>query len=203
MTKGKKNILLGLACAVSFIVIGTVSYQLVNQEDPVEIEIGGPFQLISHTGEAVTDKSFSGRYMLMYFGFTNCPATCPAALLQMTSILNRLEEADAKRAGQVTPVFVSVDPDRDTPQVIGTYISHFHERFEGLTGTQEQLTDLVNAYGSYYSYASTGDRTDDYTVNHSSFLYLIGPNGKYVTHFTPGESSDQIIESIAKELKIS
>ena len=198
MSKKFKNLLLGLTCLVSLGVIGAVSYQLLNSEDPVEIEIGGPFELTHHTGKVVTDEFFHGQYLLMYFGFTNCPATCPGTLLQMTSILNRLEEVNAKRAEKITPLFVSVDPDRDTPEAIRTYISHFHERFEGLTGTIEQLTDLVYSYGSYFSYSPTEGA--DYMVNHSSYLYLIGPNGKYVTHFSPDETSDQIFESISEKL---
>ncbi len=200
MSKKFKIFLLGLTCVVSLSVIGAVSYLLLTSNDPEEIQIGGPFELTHHTGKVVTDEFFHGRYLLMYFGFTNCPATCPGTLLQMTSILNRLEEVNAKRARQITPLFVSVDPDRDTPEAIHSYISHFHERFEGLTGTIEQLTDLVYSYGSYFSYSPTEGA--DYTVNHSSYLYLIGPNGKYVTHFSPDETSDQIIESISEKLNI-
>lgn len=198
MSKKLKNLLLGLTCLVSLSVVGTVSYQLLNSDDPVEIEIGGPFELTHHTGKVVTDESFHGQYLFMYFGFTHCPATCPGTLLQMTSILNRLEKVNANKAQQITPLFVSVDPDRDTPEVIGNYISHFHDRFEGLTGTIEQLTDLVYSYGSYFSYSPT--EGDDYMVNHSSYLYLIGPNGKYVTHFSPEETNDQIFESISEKL---
>lgn len=195
-----KNLLLTLISVISFGVIGAVSYQLLNQEDPVEIEIGGPFELTRHTGETVTDEYFQGRYLLMYFGFTHCPAICPTTLLQMTSILNQLERMDAGKAAQITPLFISVDPGRDTPEVIGNYISHFHERFEGLTGTIEQLTDITYAYGSYFSYSPTEGA--DYIVNHSSFLYLIDPDGKYLTHFTPDETNDQVIQSISEKLNI-
>ncbi len=200
-TKRTINLLLGLICLVSFAVVGAVSYQLLNKDDPVEIEIGGPFELISHTGETVTDANYRGRYMLMYFGFTHCPATCPGTLLQITGILNQLEELDRDQAEKIIPVFISLDPDRDTPEVISEYISHFHKRFEGLTGTIDQLADLTNSYGSYFAYTPIGDG-QDYTVDHSSFLYLIGPNGKYVTHFTPNESSDEIVEDIATNLGI-
>ncbi len=198
MSRKSKNLLLGLICLVSVGVMGAVSYQFFNSAQSVEIDIGAPFELIHHTGKVVSDESFRGRYLFMYFGFTHCPATCPGTLLQMTSILNQLEAVDAKKANKITPLFVSVDPDRDTPDVIENYISHFHDRFEGLTGTKEQLTDLINAYGSYFSYSPT--EGDDYTVNHSSYLYLIGPDGKYVTHFTPDETDAQIIQSISEKL---
>ncbi len=197
-----KNLLLALSCTISFGVLGVIAYQFIHRETPVSIALGGPFELTHHTGKTVTDESYRGRYMLVYFGFTNCPAVCPGSLLQMTNILRRLEETDAEAAKQVTPVFVSVDPERDTPQVIADYISHFHERFEGLTGTQAQLADLVRSYGSYFSYSPLEDGSDDYTVNHSSFLYLVGPNGQYLTHFTTGEPSDQIIERIKQRLDI-
>lgn len=200
MSKKVKNLLLGLTCLVSFGVIGVVSYQLFSGDDSVEIEIGGPFELVHHSGRVVTDESFHGRYLFMYFGFTHCPATCPGTLLQMTSILNRLEQVDAEEAEKITPLFISVDPDRDTPEAIGSYLSHFHDRFEGMTGTKEQLADLTNAYGSYFSYSPT--EGEGYTVNHSSYLYLIGPDGKYVTHFTPDETDDQIIQSISDKLDL-
>jgi len=200
MSRQLKNLLLVLVCLASFGVIGAVSFQLLNSDDPVEIEIGGPFELTHHSGEVVTDESFHGQYLLMYFGFTNCPATCPGTLLQMTSILNRLEEVDATEAARIVPLFISVDPDRDTPEAIGRYIANFHSRFEGLTGTMDQLTALTRSYGSYFSYSPT--EGDDYTVNHSSYLYLIGPNGKYVAHFSPDESDDQIIARISQKLKI-
>ena len=200
MSKKIKNLLLGLTCLVSFGVMGAVSYQFFGSDDPVEIELGGPFELVHHTGRVVTDETFHGRYLFMYFGFTNCPATCPGTLLQMTSILNRLEAVDSTEAQKIIPLFVSVDPDRDTPDAIGSYISHFHDRFEGLTGTREQLTELASAYGSYFDYSPT--QGDDYTVNHSSYLYLIGPNGKYVMHFSPDETDDQIVKRISEKLDI-
>lgn len=200
MSRRIKYLLLTLTSAISFGIMGAVSYHLFNKEDPVEIEIGAPFELTRHTGETVTDAYFRGRYLLMYFGFTHCPAICPSTLLQMTSILNQLERMNAKKAGNITPLFISVDPERDTPEMIGNYISHFHERFEGLTGTIEQLTDLAYAYGSYFSYSPA--EGDDYMVNHSSFLYLIDPDGKYVTHFTPDETNEQVIQSISEKLKI-
>ena len=202
MRKGIKNLLLAISCAACFGVIGIVTYQFLNEDNPVAVSIGGPFELTHHSGKTVTDETFRGRYLLMYFGFTHCPATCPGSLLHITNVLKRLEEVDSKEAGKITPLFVSVDPDRDTPEVIARYISHFHERFEGLTGTMEQLSDMTSSYGSYFSYSSTGDGENDYTVNHSSFLYLIGPDGYYVTHFTPDESSDQIIEQISQKLDI-
>ncbi len=203
MRKGVKNTFLVLLCAFSFGVLGIVAYQFTSQDEQAAIALGGPFELVHHSGKTVTDENYRGRYLLVYFGFTNCPAICPTSLLQMTNILERLEGVDASKAEQVTPLFISVDPQRDTLEVIANYISHFHDRFEGLTGTVEQLQEVARSYGSYFSYVSTGEAADDYTVNHSSFLYLIGPEGRYVTHFSTGQSNEDIVAQIAKKLNIS
>ena len=179
--------------AIAFVIIGYgVNHFVVAEE---EIEIGSPFKLTRHTGETISSENFRGRYMFIYFGFTHCPATCPVTLNDMTVVLRKLAKTNPDFAEKITPIFISLDPQRDTPEIIGKYISHFHERFEGMTGTYDDLIDIVNAYGSYFSY-DPADAYGNYNVNHSSYIYLMGPKGKYLTHFTPDESVDQILERL-------
>ena len=181
--------------AIAFAMIGYgVNYFVVAEE---EIEIGSPFELTRHTGETISSEYFRGRYMFIYFGFTHCPATCPVTLNDMTVVLRKLEKTNPDFAEKITPIFISLDPQRDTPKIIGKYISHFHERFEGMTGTYDNLIDIVTSYGSYFSY-DPADADGNYNVNHSSYIYLMGPEGKYLTHFTPDESVDQILERLLK-----
>src|SRR3546814_6890515 len=124
----------------------------------------------------------SSDLLLMYFGFTNCPDTCPTSLWTMTQALEAFGSWDAARAERVIPVFVSVDPGRDTPEVLREYARHFHPRLVALTGTPGQLAELGRAYGAYFDKVTHGE-PGNYPVNHTSFIYLIGPAGKYVQHF--------------------
>ena len=194
-----KNSILILTCAICFTIIGYTVNRLVVAEDESVVEIGTPFELTRHTGESVSSESFRGSYMLIYFGFVHCPATCPITLNNITAVLRKLENTDPDKAEQVTPIFISVDPDRDTPEIIGQYISHFHERFEGMTGSNEELVDIVNAYGSYFSY-DPPDEDGNYNVNHSSYIYLMGPKGRYLTHFNSDEDIDQILKGLIEHV---
>ncbi len=187
---------------VCIVILGAVTYQFFGPEEEIEVAIGGPFKLTRHTGEVITDDYYRGQYRLIYFGFTHCPAVCPTTLLQMGSLIDRIETTDASVAQQITPIFISVDPQRDTLEAIANYIGHFHPRFDGLVGSLEDLQNLVNDYGSYFSYVPTADG-ESYTVNHSSYIYLMAPDGKYLTHFTPDESTEQILEQMKAKLPIS
>lgn len=180
-------------CAITFMIAGYFVNHFVNAEEETEFQIGGPFELTRHTGEVISSEVFRGRYMFIYFGFTHCPATCPVTLNDMTVVLRKLEKANPGLAEKISPIFISVDPERDTPELIGKYISHFHNRFEGMTGRYDELVEIVNSYGSYFSY-DQADSDGNYNVNHSSYIYLMGPEGEYVTHFTPDETVDQILE---------
>ncbi len=202
MKSKSKNILLAATSMICVAILGATAYQFFGSEEQIEVAIGGPFKLMRHTGEVITDDIYRGQYMFVYFGFTHCPAICPTTLLQMTNLLNEIEKSDASIAEKITPIFISVDPERDTPKAIANYISHFHNRFDGLVGNFEDLTDLTNAYGSYFSYAPT-ENGDSYTVNHSSYIYLMGPKGNYITHFSPDETTEQILEQMQAKLNIS
>lgn len=166
-------------------------------DESEQVVIGAPFHLTRHDGESVSDKNYAGKYMFIYFGFTYCPATCPTTLITMTQVLNELEQIVPEKARNIQPLFISIDPSRDTPALIRDYISNFHPKFEGLTGELNELEDITNAYGSYFEYEEP-DNTGNYNVNHSAYIYLMGRDGQYLTHFTPDETKLQILEEIKR-----
>jgi protein SCO1/2 len=159
--------------------------------------IGGPFSLVDHTGKAVTDKDFRGRFMLIYFGFTFCPDVCPAGLQVASAAIEKL----GKKGERVVPIFITVDPERDTVKQMASYVSSFHPRLVGLTGTPEQIAAVAKAYRVYYRKVKDERSSAPYTVDHSSIFYLMDPQGKFVTHFTHATPVDKMVETMAKHLQ--
>ena len=164
---------------------------------PSAAAIGGPFTLVDHQGRPRTWDYFKGRFMLVYFGYTFCPDVCPTALTDMGDALGILGEA----ADKVTPVFITVDPHRDTPEHLKEYLKFFHPRMVGLTGTPEQTAAALKAYKVYAAKAlvERGD-ADDYLMDHTSIIYLMGPDGAFMGHFSHGDSPDDIAKGIRKFL---
>lgn len=155
--------------------------------------IGGPFTLTDQDGNTVTDADFRGRYMLIYFGFTYCPDICPTTL---TTIAEALELA-GDQAEAVVPILITIDPQRDTPEQLKMYVSHFSPRFVALTGTPEQIADVAKAYRVYYAKAPQPDGDEDaYTMDHSTITYLMGPDGAYVRHFGHATTAEQMAEQL-------
>lgn len=138
--------------------------------------IGGPFTLTSHEGRRVSDTDFAGQHRLVYFGFTYCPDVCPVDLQTISAGLRAFEEQSPDRAAKVAPLFISVDPARDTVPVMREYVSAFHPRLVGLTGSEAEVAEVAKRYGVFYSKgAQSGDQ---YLVNHSRIALLFGPDGK-------------------------
>jgi len=160
--------------------------------------VGGPFTLVNHKGETVTDKDFLGGYMLVFFGYTYCPDVCPTVLSDIASVMDMLGD---EKAAKITPVFISVDPARDTPDHLAEYVTFFHPRTVGLTGTEEQIKAVAREYRVYYRKNDPqGDDPQDYLVDHTSIIYLIGPDGKLVTHFSHGTEPRAMAERLGKLL---
>lgn len=157
--------------------------------------IGGPFNLVDHTGKRVTEKDFRGRYTLVFFGYTYCPDVCPAELQVMSAAIEKL----GAKAEKVTPIFITVDPARDTVDQMKSYVANFHPRLVGLTGTPEEIRAAAKAYRVYYAKAK-GESATDYLMDHSSIVYLMGPDGAYVAHFAYGTGVDKMAAGIAKFL---
>jgi protein SCO1/2 len=152
--------------------------------------IGGPFALIDHTGKPRTDKDFRGKLVLVYFGFTYCPDVCPTDLQNIGLALDMLREAGER----VQPLFITVDPARDTPEHLKDYVPMFHPRLIGLTGDAASIRSAAAAYRAYY--AQVPLKENDYTVDHSSFIYLMGADGQYLGFFPPGTPPDRLAETI-------
>ncbi|MBI2586122.1 MAG: SCO family protein [Rhodospirillales bacterium] len=167
---------------------------------PTMPAVGGPFSLTDQNGKPVTEAGFKGKLMLVYFGYTFCPDVCPTALTEMGNAIEALGPAGDK----VAPVFITVDPARDTPEHLKEYLAYFHPRFVGLTGTAEQVTAAAKAYRVYYAKAKTGaaGASDalDYLVDHTSIIYLMGPEGGLKAHFPHGTGADAMAKKIRELL---
>jgi protein SCO1/2 len=141
--------------------------------------IGGPFTLTDQDGRQVSDRDFAGKYRIMYFGFTHCPDVCPTDLAAIGKGLRAFEARDSIRGGKVVPIFVSVDPERDTPSVMKDYVANFHPRMIGLTGTPEAIAKVAKEY-AVWSEKGEAQPGGGYNVNHSRAEILMGPDGKPV-----------------------
>jgi protein SCO1/2 len=160
--------------------------------------IGGPFALIDQDGRRRTDADFRGKLMLVYFGFTYCPDICPTDLQQMALAVDRLGPAGEL----VQPVFITVDPERDTAAHLKEYMPLFHPRFVGLTGDAAAIAAAAGAYRVYFEKVERADKSD-YTVNHSAFIYMIGRDGEYLGFFPPGTSAERLAEAMRPSLSPS
>ncbi len=158
--------------------------------------VGGPFTLTDDTGKSVTDKDYRGRYMLVFFGFTSCPDICPAGLQLISAALDNL----GSKADRITPIFISVDPARDTPQKLADYVKNFNPRLVGLTGTPEEIAAVTKAYKVYFKKVPNETNPDEYGIDHTSIIYLMDPNGEFVTHFTPATPVDELTAKLDKIL---
>ena len=157
--------------------------------------IGGPFSLIDQDGRRVRDTDFGGRYRMIYFGFANCPDVCPVDLATMGAGLRQFEAQNAERAAKVQPIFVTVDPTRDTPAVLKAYVANFHPRLIGLTGSEQEVAAAMKEYGIYGQKMEPG-AGGAYNVNHSRYILLLGPDGEPIA-IVPHENGP---EGVAAEL---
>lgn len=157
--------------------------------------IGGPFSLVNQDGQRVSERDFAGRYRLMYFGFANCPDVCPVDLQVMGAGLRQFEASDRGRAERVQPIFVTVDPSRDTPPILKRYVSNFHPRLVGLTGTEQEVEAAKRAFG-IFGEAAEPNAAGGYNVNHSRYILLMGPAGEPIA-IVPHERGPQ---GVAAEL---
>jgi protein SCO1/2 len=160
-------------------------------------QIGGPFVLINQDGKTVSEADFKGKYMLVYFGFTYCPDVCPTSLTIMEDALDMLGD----KAERITPMFITVDPERDDPEAMKLYVEHFHPRLVGLTGSVDQVKAVAKTYKAYFTKSGDGYDDGDYSVDHSSITYLMAPDGKFVTHFSHGVEAEAMAKKLAEIIK--
>ena len=160
---------------------------------------GGPFELMDHTGQTRRDTDFRGRHMLIYFGYTYCPDICPTDLSIMTQALAQLPEPAEQR---IQPLFVTVDPARDQPDLLAEYVANFHPRLIGLTGSETQVAAVAKSYRVHRrKVLAAGDDPEDYLVSHSSLMFLMGPEGDFLTMYPHDSDPDFIAQSIESYMK--
>lgn len=158
--------------------------------------IGGPFSLVKGDGQRVTEKDFAGKPMLVFFGFTHCPDVCPSGLQVIAAALDQLGD----KAKGLTPVFITVDPARDTPEVTAQYVTSFHPDIVGLSGSDEDVAGAIKAYRVYAKKVEDGATADNYNVDHSAFLYLMDAKGEFVKHFSHSVDADTLAAELGKAL---
>jgi protein SCO1/2 len=156
------------------------------------VTIGGPFILTAPDGTTVTEQTYRGKWLLVYFGFTSCPDSCPMTLLEIAAALEKL----GPDADKLQPLFITVDPLRDTPTVIGNYTHSFDSRIVGLTGTPLQIAAVAQEYGVDYALRKNGPGAEDYVMDHSTYLYLMDAEGKFVRGFDADTPGDRIAEAL-------
>lgn len=158
--------------------------------------VGGPFTLQDGAGKTVTDRDFRGKYMLVYFGYTNCPDVCPTTLNAVADALDKM----GPKAKQIVPIFITVDPRRDTPAVVRQFAAAFGPNFVGLTGTADQIAAVAKEYRVYYAEHRTGPGPNDYSMDHSSVLYLMDTKGHFIAPVRADSTADQIATNLQKLL---
>jgi cytochrome oxidase Cu insertion factor (SCO1/SenC/PrrC family) len=159
--------------------------------------IGGSFTLTDQSGRRVTERSYAGKYLLVFFGYTYCPDVCPSELQVMSAALDQL----GPEAEKIQPLFITIDPGRDTPQVMKDYVSNFNPRLVGLTGSAEEIAAVAGKYRVYYAKAPDAKNSSDYLMDHSAILYLMQPDGTFLKHFTYGTDPKALADSIRKALE--
>lgn len=187
-----------LAAAVGYLVFAYVQGLGPGRQAETDLPaIGGSFTLVDQDGKTVTDRDLRGHLTLVYFGYTYCPDVCPTTLTDIADALDKLgPEGDG-----VVPLFITIDPARDTPEQLKMYVGHFSKRLIGLTGTEEQVAAAARAYRVYYAKVhEKGAAPDDYVMDHTSVIYLMGRDGKFLAHFTHDASPDDIAARIREYL---
>ncbi len=162
--------------------------------------MGGPFTLIGEDGKAVRDTDFNGKYRLIYFGYTFCPDVCPVDVQKLMLGLKAFEKEDAARGAKIQPLFITVDPERDTPVALATFTDAFHPRLIGLTGSPAAIADVAKAYGVYYQ-KSPGATPGSYLVDHSRATALYGPDGAPIAFVPENGSPDEIAHELGRWVK--
>lgn len=156
--------------------------------------VGGPFEMTDQEGRPVDEALLKGKWSAVFFGFTYCPDVCPTSLLLMETALEQLGPDAAKK---VNVVFITIDPERDTPELLKGYVPNFGPTFIGLTGTPQQIADVARAYRVYYQKVPSKDG-GPYLMDHSSIIYLLDRNGRFVTHFTHDAKAEAIAAAVGR-----
>jgi protein SCO1/2 len=192
LARALKRLIPAAAAGLLLVLIGGLTiYALSGAESP-GVSIGGPFRLTGTDGRQVSEASWPGKYLLIYFGYTYCPDICPTTLTNMAGALTALGE----QADRLQPLFITVDPKRDTPPALAEYTAAFGKELIGLTGDAAQISQVAKEYRVYYAEHRTGPGPNDYVMDHSSIIYLMAPDG----HFVAAIPADLAPAAMAKEI---
>jgi len=195
----KRLIRIAILSIIALTVVG-VSVYLQKPEHSIDSVVaknfGGSFELTDHTGKTVTDKDFENQWRMIYFGFTYCPAICPTELQRMATVLKKLDDTGA----DITPLFITIDPERDTADVMKDYVELFHPRMMGLTGTPTQIDAVKKAY-KIYANKVQDEAMNDYTMDHSSFIYFIDANNNLIRIFKMDDTIEHMVNVIRKHME--
>lgn len=192
-----------VAVLLGLIVIVAIGYRLLRTAPEYSAGplsgsgIGGPFALVDQDGRTVTDESFAGRYRLIYFGYTFCPDVCPTDLSRNAAALRAFTATDADRAARVQPIFVTVDPARDTPAILKAYVANFPPRLTGLTGSAQAIASAGRAY-KVFATRQDVPGASGYLISHTDITYLMGPNGDPITFFASTDTAAKVAADLAR-----
>ena len=164
-----------------------------NSAQVATLPVRGTFDLIDHNGHEVNGRTYRGRYVVIFFGFTHCKAVCPRALSRLSAVLDRL----GPRAERIQPLYVTVDPRRDTPAVMKEFLASAYPRFTGLTGSAQQIEWAKRSFRVFSTEVSDHGEPYGYRMPHSAFTYLLGPDGVYLTHFTDVVEEEELITALS------
>lgn len=176
---------------------GAILLQLRGASDSsAPSSVGGPFTMVDQNGRTVTEKDFLGAPTLIFFGFTHCPDICPTTLFEVSEVLR----ATGDRADEVRVLFVTVDPERDTPEMLKDYLASFDERIVGLSGSKEQTEAIVKSFKVYAKKVPTGDDPEDYTMDHTAIVYLMDKRGRFDGAFNLQRSPEEAAQDLISRL---
>jgi cytochrome oxidase Cu insertion factor (SCO1/SenC/PrrC family) len=189
---------LGVLLGVLIAVVGLYLYTPRNEQPTAstKLTIGGAFTLTNQDGQTVHDTDLRGQILVVFFGFSHCPDVCPTGLSTITAALNQLSKTKQEH---ITPLFITVDPARDTPSVLKTYLESFHPRFIGLTGTEQALKVVLDAYRVFRN-ATPKNNIGEYMMEHSSIIYIMGKDGKFITHLSHTDTPEVLAQTLDKLL---
>jgi protein SCO1/2 len=194
MTKSVRLIAVLAALLAGAAALAAVTLVVLPRDTVKPSAVGGPFRLIDQTGRAVTDADFKGKTFLVFFGFTHCPDICPTTLFEISEVLTRL----GPDADKVAALFITVDPERDTPAKLKDYVSNFHPRIFALTGTQAEIDSVLKEYRVYAKKVPL--QGGDYTMDHSAVVYLMDKQGRFVAPFSVKRSADEAAADLKRRI---
>jgi len=183
----------GLTFVWGLLWMGPRSDQSGSSQDPA---FSAAFELTDHQGQIRSEEDFAGRWMLIFFGFANCPDVCPTTLAEVAAVMDGLD-GDADK---VQPIFISIDPERDTPQALAEFVPLFDERIIGLTGTPEQIAATSDTFPIYFERIDDASAPDGYTMGHSSHLFLFDGQAGFVDSWPYGTTAEEILTDLRKRM---